>query len=203
MINRLKEKYGNKCTSIKINYKGPCKNSPAIKMRFCEAVSYSFNVPLSINGDTLSCLGSQRSFGLLKNDDEIANHISLEIGISLELIKQSLIDIPKFEEPIKSILLGIQEHMEDQIKPDLFILHLSPKDAMDLMKEYTSKTSIAPVIKPVTYLSVCGNILTQTYKYNRMSISFGCPDSREYGGVSKNDVIVGIPYSECNNLFNN
>ncbi|MCF8307820.1 MAG: DUF169 domain-containing protein, partial [Bacteroidales bacterium] len=33
-----------------------------------------------------------------------------------------------------------------------------------------------------------------------VTVSFGCPESREYGGVNKDEVVVGIPYSLAHKL---
>lgn len=202
MIAELKKRYGNKCTAIKLNYEGTCVNTPSIKMRFCEAVNYSFNIPLLLKSSCLSCMGSQRSFGLFKSDEELIAHISNESKASSQTIKKALQNIPVFEVPVRNIFLGIQHNMEDIILPDMFIIQIKPKDAMDLMKLYIVKTNTFPVLQPYPFLSVCGSVVVGVIKLKQMSVSFGCPESRKYGGVIDENVIVGIPYNICNQLFN-
>lgn len=202
MITLLKSKYGYKCTGIKLNYDGVCVNKPSKNMRFCEAVNHSFNVPLLLKTSSLSCKGSQRSMGLLESDEVLSNHISNESKISEQTITKALQDIPCFKKPILNIYLGIQDELENSIHPDLFILLIRPKDAMELIKHYIVKTNMLPVIKPYPFISVCGNILVGAIKQNQMCLSFGCPESRKYGGVDDDKVIVGIPYNQCNQLFN-
>jgi uncharacterized protein (DUF169 family) len=140
--------------------------------------------------------------GLHKSDKELISHISNESKISEHTISESLQDIPAFEKPVKNIYLGILPEMEDIILPDMFILQIKPKETMDLIKQYILKINAVPIIKPYPFLSVCGNILVGSLKQKQMSISFGCPESRKYGGVDDGNVIVGIPYSICNQLFN-
>lgn len=202
MITLLKSKYGYKCTGVKLNYEGTCVNTPSKNMRFCEAVNYSFNIPLLLKSSSLSCKGSQRSMGLHKSDKELISHISNESKISEHTISEVLQDIPTFEKPVVNIYLGIQAEMEDIILPDMFILQIKPKETMDLIKQYIFKINAIPIIKPYPFLSVCGNILVRSLKQKQMCISFGCPESRRYGGVDDDNVIVGIPYSICNKLFN-
>jgi len=209
MITELKKRFGPKCTGIKLNYKGSIANTSALNvntssiiLRFCEAVDLSFSVPILLNSCFLSCKGSQRSFGLTKSDDKLIIHISSESKASEETVKKALLDIPAFNKPVENIFLGIPNDMEDVIHPDMFILQMKPKEAMDLMMLCIVKTSTYPIIKPYPFLSVCGSVVAGTYQQNKMSISFGCPDSRKYGGVDDDKVIVGIPFDTCVQLFN-
>lgn len=201
MISLLKKKYGYKCTGIKLNYNGTCVNTPSTKMRFCEAVNHSFNVPLLLKTSSLSCKGSQRSMGLLKSNCELITHLANESNMSKPMVSSALADILAFPEPIENVYLGIQPEMEEMIRPDLFILQIKPRETMDLIRLYSAKTNSFPIIKPYTFLSVCGNVLVGSLQQKQMSISFGCPESRRYGGIDDENVIVGIPYDLCNLLF--
>lgn len=201
MITELKKKYGNKCTGVKVNYEGTCVNTSEVALRFCEAVNYSFNVPLLLNSCLLSCKGAQRSFGLLKSDEELIIHIAGESNASEHTIKRALNDIPLIDNPIKNIFLGIQDHMENIIQPDMYILQIRPNEAMVLMRQYIVKTNNSPIIKPYPFLSVCGGILAASLIDNLMSISFGCPESRKFAGVDDSNVIIGIPFKTCIQLF--
>lgn len=209
MIADLKKIYGNKCTGIKLNCIEPVVddfaliiNTSSIRLRFCEAVNFSFNKPVFLNSNFLSCKGSRRSFGLTKSEEELVSHISNESQASKETIKKALHDIPAFDKPVNNIYLGMPNDMEKIICPDMFILQMRPKYAMDLMVHYIAKTNTLPIIKPYPFLSICGSVVASTHIQNRMSISFGCPDSRKYGGVDDDNVIVGIPFDICNQLFN-
>ena len=177
MINALKAKYGQKCTGIKINYTGNCGNLPVISLRLCEAVDYSFKVPVNITPETISCNGALRSFGLTQKTDKlIVEHIQKESNLSTQAIEKMLHETPCIK--VKdNILLGIQEDMEKTIQPDLYILYLKPSDAMILIREYMATENKEPIIKPTTFLSVCGNIIAQTLKNDQMCLSLGCPDS--------------------------
>ncbi|MBN1788867.1 MAG: DUF169 domain-containing protein [Bacteroidales bacterium] len=202
MISELKRRFGYKCSGIKLNYIGSYINTPLVELRLCEAVNHSFNVPLLLNYRNLCCEGSQRSLGFEKQDRELISHISEESHVLSQTVKKALQNIPVFDKPIKNIFLGIQDEMEERIQPDLFIMHVRPKEAMELMKQVMVITNTFPVIKPYPFLSVCGGILVNTIKNKQMSISFGCPESRKYAGVDDSDVIVGIPFKICEKLIN-
>jgi uncharacterized protein (DUF169 family) len=158
-------------------------------------------MPLLFHPQNLICEGAKRSMGILKHDEELVQHIAQESEIASQLIRQAIHDIPRFDVPVENILMGIDEELEKEVHPDMYILFISPKDTMDLMREYALKLNQFPLISPYTFLSVCGNVFVNTYKHRTMSISFGCPESRSFGGVKDNLVIVGLPYYSCLQLF--
>lgn len=170
-------------------------------MRFCEAVSKAFDRPLLIRSADLKCHGSKRSMGLTMNDRTLVENIHQESGIDREVIWQAVKDIPHLEKPIENILLGIDSQMEKEIQPDMYIVFLQPAQVMELMKDYALKLKEFAVIKPYTFMSVCGNVFVNTIKSRVLSISFGCPDSRQYAGLTNDLLVAGIPYESSKKLF--
>ena len=202
MISKLKRRFGPKCMGLKVNFSKEVAYSPIKPIRFCEAVNDAFKTPLLFDPQNLICMGGRRSMGLLLDEKEMAQQISTENGIALQTAKRALDEIPKMNTPIHNVLMGIDERMERGIQPDMYILYINPKELMDLSRDYILKTNEFPIIKPFPFLSVCGNVFITTFKAANMSISFGCPESRKYGGVKDNHIIVGLPYSKCIQLFN-
>ena len=49
--------------------------------------------------------------------------------------------------------------------------------------------------------AMCGDVAVQTYLTKKICISFGCDDSREYGEVSDEELVVGIPKEEIEQLI--
>jgi uncharacterized protein (DUF169 family) len=201
MISKLKSQFGSKCIGLKLNYSKEIAYSPIKSMRFCEAVNDAFKTTLIFNPSNLTCMGARRSMGLLNDDSELIEHISKESGISHQTIKRAIHDIPKMNTPIHNVLMGISEEEEKEIQPDMYILFVSPKDAMELMRVYTFKTDEFPEINPFTFLSICGSVFISTFKSSKMSVSFGCPESRKFGGIKDNLMVVGLPYNISKQLF--
>ena len=194
MIEKLKSRFGKKCSGIKINPQGlnPI-NIPEKSMKFCEAVSYSFKVPLQINKNNLDCPGARRNVGFDKDDDKLAKNISDNTHIPLNYILSALQKIPMPLKDIYSIALGITEEMEQIVQPDLFIIYTQPVNIMQIIHN-SAKQEIQPVISPYSLLSICGNVLIRSYRDQNMSISFGCPESRKFGGVDNEEIVIGVPY---------
>jgi uncharacterized protein (DUF169 family) len=83
--------------------------------------------------------------------------------------------------------------MENDLQPDLYIMYVQPLWITDLMYNL-ARIAVKPSIPPYSFLSVCGNVFANCYLNHVVSISFGCPESRKYGGIRKNEIVVGLPF---------
>ena len=194
MINNLKALFGKKCSGIKINPPGlrPI-NIPEKRMKFCEAVDYSFKVPIQIHKHNLDCPGARRNVGFDKEDDKLAKSISDNTHIPLKYILLALQKIPIAKTNVYNIALGLTEEMEQLVQPDLFIIYTQPVNIMQIIHNY-AKMGIQPVISPYSLLSICGNVFIRSYQEQNINISFGCPESRKFGGIDNEEIVVGVPY---------
>jgi uncharacterized protein (DUF169 family) len=194
MINKLKTIFGHKCSAIKVN--GTASeffNVPPKKLKFCEAVSYSFDVPVRLINENLGCPGARRSVGFDMNDQQLTHIISENNHISSPFISDALSEMPALEN-IKHINLGVTAFIDDESGPDLFILYVTP-DKVTFVMHALAKHNIVPSLLPYSLLSVCGNVFANCYINQKLSISFGCPESRKYGGIGENEVVMGFPYA--------
>jgi uncharacterized protein (DUF169 family) len=193
MINKLKQYFGSKCTSIYINNDVPgFINFPLKQMKFCEAVDQSFKVPLKLNIENLGCPGARRSVGFETDNEQLAADISDNSNIPLKFIKNALQAIPAMTR-VRHINLGLNDYPENELQPDLFILYVQSFQITDLIFKL-AKMAIKPSIPPYLMLSVCGNIFANSYLNQVVSISFGCPESRKSGAIGKNEIVVGLPF---------
>jgi len=204
MLNKIKEYFGTrKCTGLQINCSvDEIVNIPSKKLRFCEAVNYSFEIPLLINKRNIGCMGAARNLGFQKNkDDEICLHISENTGIQQAFVRRMLANTPSIKTSLDNVYLGITEEMEENYKPDFFIVYTNPVKVMQLIHELARKRQIRPFISSYSLLSICGNVFTRGYDSGAICISFGCPESIKYGGVAKDEVVVGFPEKLTQELF--
>lgn len=192
MIDTLKDIFGQKCTAVNVN--GNIRevvNVPDKQMTLCEAVNCSFTIPLRIHSGNLSCPGARRSLGFNSDDAALAKSISEKSEMSEEIVIKELTGIPALK-TIRHINLGLQEYMEKDARPDLFIMYLRPSMVTKLAYSLAQK-GYQVQVSPYFYLSVCGNVIANTYSKQVASISFGLPYSRKFGGIEYNEVVAGIP----------
>ncbi len=200
MIYKLRQHFGNKCTSVYVNSKFTgFINTPLKQMKFCEAVEQSFKVPLRLSTGNLDCPGAQRSIGFESNKKKLIKEIHEHSNVSPDFISDVLNSIPSVR-GITNIDLGLEEHWGNGLKPDLYILYVQPFMITDLMHKL-AKSEIIPSIPPYLFLSVCGNIFANCYLNKVVSISFGCPESRKNGGIGKNEIVVGLPFKVAVDLL--
>ncbi|SRR6056297_2714722 len=203
MIDQLKKIFGVKCTGISINgLSERFLNHPGKKMKFCEAVHHSFDLPLEITDKNLGCPGARRSIGFDNQSDELVKMISGNTGIPENYISDSFKDIPIIQTKVNNLILGIPEDMEEEIKPDVFIIYTIPEKIMKFIHQLAG-LKIKPYLPPYSLNSICGNVFARAYQDEKITISFGCPESRNFGGVEKEEVVIGLPASYAEKFLNN
>jgi len=192
MIDELIKRYGRKCSSINVD--GPAEiNAPMGNMKFCEAVSHSFDSPVRIFNLNLGCPGARRALGFDKDINTLSKTISVKNNIPENFVFDALKNIPAAGKSIGHVNLGLDKALERKLRPDLFIMYVKPH-LITKMMHILAAQKIRPVISDYSFLSICGNVFASTYFNQAVSISFGCPESRKFGGVDDDEVIVGIPY---------
>jgi uncharacterized protein (DUF169 family) len=90
--------------------------------------------------------------------------------------------------------------LEYYLQPDLYIIYIEPDKITDLIHNL-AKSEIKPSIPPISFLPVCGNVLANCYLNRAVSISFGCPESRNIGGIGKYEVVPVIPAKIADELL--
>jgi uncharacterized protein (DUF169 family) len=157
-------------------------------LRFCEAVHLAQETNLRLNPYTVGCDGARRCFGWLKDFDlTLAQRLSMKTGISSVVACELIKNVPFLPKAFSGISLG--RHIEG----DVYISYASPESAMRLVRHWQKKTGENLAIKVSTMMSVCGNIAVKSYVDSTISVSFGCPDSREFGGIQKGQLVIGVP----------
>ena len=103
--------------------------------------------------------------------------------------------LPRME--VAPIAIGLN----GQESPDLLVACLQPQQFMRLLTAYQRVFGKELKVELSGYAAVCGNVAVKAYVTKRISLSFGCEDSRQYGGISRDRPIVGIPYALAHNLL--
>jgi len=73
---------------------------------------------------------------------------------------------------------------------------------MKMVRDWQKMTSRNLRVDISGIMSVCGNVAARSYLGQCISISFGCPDSREYGGIEKGQLVIGLPHNIASRLYN-
>jgi len=157
-------------------------------LRFCEAVCQAGHTRIDLSPEMIRCEGAQRAFGWMKNKDEgLALHLSEKAGIeegrALELVRQ----VPVLGYSYAGIRVG------DCTNPDVLVTYARPEAAMRLVRRWETATGHSLHVDVSSIMGVCGNAVVKAYMSQSLSISFGCPDSRQYGGIQPEEMVLAVP----------
>jgi len=164
-------------------------------VRFCEAVHMAQKKNVSLSFDNVCCDGARRCFGWLKNNDiKLAKRLSQKTGMNQDVAYELIKNVPVLNENIVGISLGTN------IQGDVYISYVNPESAMKLVRDWQKMTCRNLRVDISGIMSVCGNVAVRSCLGQSISISFGCPDYREYGGIEKEQLVIGLPYNIASSL---
>lgn len=79
------------------------------------------------------------------------------------------------------------------MSPDVLVTYVRPEAAMRLVRAWETATGHSLHADISSIMAVCGNAVVKAYTSQSISISFGCPDSRQYGGIQPEEMVLAVP----------
>jgi len=157
-------------------------------MRFCEAVCQAGHARIDLSPEMIGCEGAKRAFGWMKNKDEaLALHLSEKTGMNGDRARELVRQVPVLGYSYAGIRVG------DCANPDVLVTYARPEAAMRLVRLWETATGHSLRVDVSSIMAVCGNAVVKAYMSQCISISFGCPDSRQYGGIQPEEMVIAIP----------
>ncbi len=193
IIGLLEDKFGAVWTKIKFYKEIPSSsNYQTVEgIRFCEAISKARLFPVILRASDVSCMGARYVFGWdSKAIQKIISVYCEKRKIPFKVARAILLAVPQLDNPPAAIGLNTDD------EPDLVISYPQPEQFMDLLRVFQEDKGKNLSVNLSSVMSICGNIAVNIYLKGKISLSFGCEDSREYGRISRDQLVVGIPYSE-------
>jgi uncharacterized protein (DUF169 family) len=172
----------------------PETEKPDSPMRYCEAVNRTMRIsnPMLLDGESISCKAAKEILGLMDcrhcDIGECVREL-VDAGRFTDesAVVKALSAIPRLGERPKSILLSTSG--EDS---DVYILCLRPEKFMKIVQAYQRIAGDELKLDVSGVAPVCGNCTVRPYVTNQICVSFGCNDSRQYGGIESDELVVGI-----------
>ncbi|MDY6837710.1 MAG: DUF169 domain-containing protein [Thermodesulfobacteriota bacterium] len=187
-LKLLEEKIGGRWTGITFNGNDPVKEDLAKrKMRLCEAIKESYTRPIVLTKDLISCPGALRSLGWATDlDDSLAHKIAEASGTDPDVAQKLVANTPHLE-PAVSVTIGNTD------SPDIAISYTQPEAAMRLLRLWQQVKGTDLDIAASSVMAVCGSVVAKVHRTKRICLSFGCPDSRKYGAIGRDRLVIGLP----------
>jgi len=154
--------------------------------RLCEAVHHSFNENLTVTSTALECPGALRSLGLGRHDEQMAWQMSEKTGMPLERANGLLAATPILTRNVRAIELGATDC------PDVLMGYLRPEAAMKLLRHWQQLSGQRLATELSSFTAVCTSLVAACQE-SPVVFSFGCPDSRQYGGIGPDRLVAALP----------
>jgi len=191
-VRDIERLLGEAWTSVKFYFSGTAV--PDVRgagdLRFCEAILRARSGPLVLRPEAVSCPGAKYVFGWDRNcRDEIVAELVRRRGVEPDTAENLISQVPVLKRP--PVAIGLNS---DAV-PDLIVSYCQPPTAMDLLKLWQSEFGGGNLLSGFSsILSVCGNVSVGSYLTDEVSLSFGCDDAREFAGIGRDRLVIGIPY---------
>jgi uncharacterized protein (DUF169 family) len=175
---------GQRWTGVRFLETSPSGAKPFA--RLCEAVHCSFKENLTLSCGTMECAGALRSLGLGRHDEQMAWQMSEKTGMPLERAKGLLAATPILTANVRAVELGATD------RPDVLMGYLRPEAAMKLLRHWQQITGRRLATELSSFTAVCTSLVA-AHQEKRPVFSFGCPDSRKYGGIGPDRLVAALP----------
>jgi uncharacterized protein (DUF169 family) len=157
-------------------------------MRFCQAVRQARSGTVCLSPETICCEGAKRAFGWMKGkDNALALKLSEKTGMNGDRARELVRQVPALGYPYPGIRVGICTN------PDVLVTYVQPEAAMRLVRLWETTMGHNLRVDVSSIMAVCGNAVVKAYMNQSISISFGCPDSRQYGGIQPEEMVIAVP----------
>jgi uncharacterized protein (DUF169 family) len=191
IVDAFQRSFGGRWIGVKFYYGNlPDCNVNSLKdTRFCEAVTRSLVHPVLLRPGDLNCHGARYVFGWDETvKAEMKERFQHQEGFSESQAKELVRNLPKLNGSLKGIGLNLKNS-----PPDLVLSYLQPGQVMKLLRSYQVLYGKPLNVDLSSIVSVCGHVAVEAVVKKHIALSFGCRDSREYGGITRDRVAVGVP----------
>ena len=190
MHRKIAEKFSSQWIKVKFYEKEPRLNGVTRpkNVRFCEALNLAITHPIILSKESISCESAQYVFGWReKFDNQLLDSCQDKCRVSDRILKSLLSNIPRFNKPFSHIGLNTDD------EPDLVMSFVAPQEMMKIIKVYNNHNGKNVEVSLNSMMGLCGNIAVKSFLEEKISISFGCLDSRKFADMRRDSLAVGIP----------
>lgn len=172
----------------------PLLEAPSACPRLCGAIGQAFQKCMLIDLHALDCPGGLRSVGLPIDDDKMAEEMASRAPMPVGHARKIVRTTPRLKQSACYMTMGHIEH------PDILVSYLSPESAMKLLRRWQQVFGRRLKTDLSASTAVCATAVG-AYLNKELLFSFGCPDSREYGGIAPHQLVAALPVSLATRLI--
>ena len=196
LAGRLQQQFGGLWTGVALHEGEVPSRAPAQhEMRLCEAIARSFLQPIVLPAHKIGCPGARRALGLVDDDRAMAERMSQKAGVPFDTLHKALAETPSLVAPVTAVSLGPSHDA-----PDVVVGYVRPKEAMSLLRRWQVAYGHVPVVPLSSFLAICAWVVVRAHKLDEICVSLGCFDSRQFGGIGSDTMVVGMPFGRAEHI---
>lgn len=197
IVDEFQRKFGSRWTGVKFFFDTEPREGRFFpkETRFCEAISHSWSSNNLLARGCINCMGANYVFGWENDRARVVENFQKKRNISSRQAASLVQGLPRME--VSPIAIGLN----GAERPDVLVACLQPQQFMRLLDVYQRLFGKKLKVELSGYAAVCGNVAVKAYVTKKVSVSFGCEDARQYGGISRDRLIVGIPVAVADKLL--
>lgn len=194
-IRFLVDQFGGSWCGVRFGPPGDeTTGSAAYPMPFCTAVAESRKRPIILTPELMDCPGGSRSMGWNGDDAALAEKIAEKAELPVQTARSIIDQTPKFPGDVQQVVLGTSR------APDIVLSYAQPEAAMKCLLELQRLYGKEIVLETSGFMSVCGSVAVKAYLSGTICVSFGCPNAREYAGMGRDRLIIGLPLRQLSGI---
>ncbi|HNR12598.1 MAG TPA: DUF169 domain-containing protein [Thermodesulfobacteriota bacterium] len=184
----LEERLGGRWVGVRF-HKGQLPKGDLVErpMRFCEAIAEAQTRPITLTKELLNCPGGQRSFGWDDNDETLVQTMTSKTGMDADPVRSIIRSTPYLQEKITGITIGTNNNSE------VIVSLAQPELTMKIIRLWQRLQGTCLAAEVSTFMAACGAVVARAHLTRQICLSFGCPDSRSYGKIGRDRLVVGMP----------
>ena len=193
----LQREFGGLWTGVALHYDAVPAGAPVPhEMRLCEAVARSFLHPVVVPAEKIGCPGARRALGLMDDDLALAERMSEKAGVAFDTLREALAETPSLATPPAAVSLA-----PDHDRPDVVVGYVQPEEAMSLLRRWQVSYGQVPAVPLSSFLAICAWVVVRAHKLDEICVSLGCLDSRRFGGIAGDTLVVGMPSARARQMI--
>jgi uncharacterized protein (DUF169 family) len=109
------------------------------------------------------------------------------MGTSVAIAKKAITRVPVLPEGFEAVWVG------SDTAPDVYVSYMPPETAMEVVRSWQRVFGETLTVQVSGVMAVCGSAVVNSYVNHAVSLTFGCPDSRRYGGIRPEQLVMAMP----------
>ena len=197
-VEEFQRHFGGRWIGVKFYFDElpTCNESRIRDVRFCEAVTRCLIRPVLLTPGDLNCYGACYVFGWdAEAKAKMVERFHQQEGFSERKAEELVQNLPKVNGSLKGIGLNIKNG------PDILLSYLQPGQLMKVLRRYQIHFGEELNVGLSSVVSVCGHVAVEAFVNGRVAISFGCSDARQYGGITRDRIAIGVPLGVAKDML--